>query len=111
MNRTDNVAGQGTWYSDTFGYGTDGNSTRIKYLSDGYTIGRWWLRTSSYGDGSVLFLRVQNSGGVQSDGLWNEYYVAFGFCVGKGISNEEINASQRAVLGTGALGSLMLGKE
>lgn len=110
MNRTDNVAGQGVWYSDTFGYGTDGNSTRIKYLSDGYTIGRWWLRTSSYGDGSILFLRVQNSGGVQSDGLWNEYYVAFGFCVGRGMSNEEINASQMAVLGTGALGSLMLGR-
>lgn len=81
MNRTDNLVGQGVHYSDTFGYGSDGNSTRIKYLSDGYTIGRWWLRTSSYGDSSILFLRVQNSGGVQSDGLWNEYYVAFGFCI------------------------------
>ena len=81
MNRTDNLEGQGTWYSSTFDYGPDGNSTRIKYLSDGYTIGRWWLRTTSYGDNSVLFLRIQNGGGVQTDGLWNEYYVAFGFCV------------------------------
>lgn len=81
MDRTDNLKGQGTWYSDTFGYGSDGNSTRVKYLSDGYTVGRWWLRTSSYGDNSILFLRVQNTGGAQTDGLWNEYYVAFGFCI------------------------------
>lgn len=81
MDRTDNLKGQGTWYSSTFGFGPSGNSTRIKYLSDGHTIGRWWLRTTSYGDSSILFLRIQNSGGVQTDGLWNEYYVAFGFCI------------------------------
>ena len=82
-NRTDNLAGQGLRYADTFGYGSDGNASRIKYTSDGHTAGRWWLRSSSYGDSSTLFLRVQNSGGVQSDGLWNAYPVAFGFCIGK----------------------------
>lgn len=81
MNRTDNLKGQGEHYSSTFGYGSEGNSTRIKYLPDGYTIGKWWLRTSSYGDGSTLFFRVQNSGAVMVDGLWNEYYVALGFCI------------------------------
>ena len=85
--RTDNIPGQGMRYSDTFSYGSDGNTTRVKYLSDGYTIGRWWLRSSSYGTNSVLFFRVQNSGGVQTDGLWNSYPVAFGFCVGG--SNEQ----------------------
>ena len=80
-NRNDNVPNQGVQYADTFMLGTSGNNTRIKYTADHYTIGRWWLRSSSYSD-SVLFLRVQNSGGVQSDGLWNSYYVAFGFCIG-----------------------------
>lgn len=80
-NRNDNVPNQGVQYADTFMLGTNGNNTRIKYTADHYTIGRWWLRSSSYSD-SVLFLRVQNSGGVQSDGLWNSYYVAFGFCIG-----------------------------
>lgn len=80
MNRTDNLEGQGKIYSDTFGYGADGNSTRIKYTSDGYTPGRWWLRTTSYGD-SVFFFRILNSGGPHPDNLYYEYNVAFGFCV------------------------------
>lgn len=109
-NRTDNLKGQGTWYSDTFGSGSDGNSTRIKYLSDGYTVGRWWLRTTSYGDTSTLFLRIQNSGGVQTDGLWNEYPVAFGFCIGTGITNAEMEAKHTAVLNAGELGALTLGR-
>jgi hypothetical protein len=81
LTRTDNLEGQGVHYSDTFGYGNDGNASRIKYTSDGYTPGRWWLRTSSYGDSSTLFLRIQDGGAVLVDGLWNKYYVAFGFCI------------------------------
>lgn len=96
-NRTDNLWGQGVRYADTFGYGSDGNVSRIKYLSDDYTSGRWWLRTSSYGSSSVLFLRVQNSGGVQTDGLWNSYPVAFGFCVGESpVEPGEISYGNRA---------------
>lgn len=80
-SRQDNVWGQGVCYSDTFEYG-NANYTRIKYTSDHYTVGKWWLRTSCYGD-SVLFLRIRSdNGGVQSDGLWGSYNVAFGFCIG-----------------------------
>ena len=80
-SRQDNVWGQGVCYSDTFEYGNT-NYTRIKYTSDHYTVGKWWLRTSCYGD-SVLFLRIRSdNGGVQSDGLWGSYNVAFGFCIG-----------------------------
>ena len=88
FNRTDNIAGQGERYAETFGFGSDGNYTRIKYTSDGYTSGRWWLRTTSYGE-SIFMLRVQDKGGVQSDGLWNKYYVAFGFCIGSAASITE----------------------
>lgn len=76
MNRTDNIAGQGQRYTETFGE----DCTRIKYTPNGRDAGRWWLRTTSYGD-SVFMLRTQTSGGVEASGLWNKYYVAFGFCV------------------------------
>ena len=88
FNRTDNIPGQGERYAETFGFGSDGNYTRIKYTSDGYTSGRWWLRTTSYGE-SIFMLRVQDKGGVQPDGLWNKYYVAFGFCIGSAASITE----------------------
>ena len=72
------VSGQGEVYSSTF---SSSNSSRIKYLSDGYTAERWWLRTSYYSMQSVLFYRVQTSGASYCDGPSYTYYVAFGFCI------------------------------
>lgn len=80
-NNTYVLSGQGETYSDTFGYGAEGNSSRIRYTSDGYTVGNWWLRTTYYGDIAVLCHAVKKDGSVGSEGLWYSYNVAFGFCV------------------------------
>jgi hypothetical protein len=47
----------------------------------------------------VLFLRIQNSGGVQTDGLWNSYPVVFGFCIGKSNTQSSATASNITISG------------
>ena len=82
VDGTMNLTGQGELYKDTFTYGSDGTSSRIKYLPDGYTPYGWWLRTSCYSTpDSTLFYRVTNSGGTYGDRPSGRYYVAFGFCI------------------------------
>lgn len=82
VDGTMNLTGQGELYKDTFTYGSDGASSRIKYLPDGYTPYGWWLRTSCYSTpDSTLFYRVTNSGGTYGDRPSGRYYVAFGFCI------------------------------
>jgi hypothetical protein len=68
------VLGQGELYSSTF---SNNDKSRIKYLSDGYTADRWWLRSSD----DSLFCRITTSGGNYGDTLTFVYPVAFGFCV------------------------------
>lgn len=103
------LPGQGEVYAST--YSTNKNS-RVKYLPDGYTPYGWWLRSSSYSltSDSALFCRVQASGILYGDIETNKYAVVFGFCIGKGSSNAEIDAKQTAILGDGELGTLILGR-
>lgn len=114
----ENIVGQGKLYSDTFSYGSTNadNAKRVRYLPDGITTGRWWLRTSAYGDGSTTFFRIQGGpyaihpGGVQSEALWNTRHVAFGFCIGNGLTYEDLQAQSYAYLGTNRFGSMNLGR-
>lgn len=103
------LPGQGEVYAST--YSTNKNS-RVKYLPDGYTPYGWWLRSSSYSltSDSALFCRVQASGILYGDIETNKYAVVFGFCIGKGSSNAEMDAKQTAILGDGELGTLILGR-
>lgn len=104
------VVGQGAAYSSTFSTNHD---TRVKFLSDGYTACGWWLRSSSYGafgSSGALFCRVTIGGSLYGDVITNKYPIAFGFCVGQGLTNDEVNITKTAILGSGALGSLELGR-
>ena len=104
------VVGQGAAYSSTFSTNHD---TRVKFLSDGYTACGWWLRSSSYGafgSSGALFCRVTIGGSLYGDVITNKYPIAFGFCVGQGLTNDEVNIAKTAILGSGALGSLELGR-
>ena len=75
------VNGQGELYIDTFKYGNDGDASRIRYKSDGYTAGYWWLRTTYYGEITVLGYSVSNTGSSIGVGLWSKWNIPFGFCV------------------------------
>ena len=81
-NSNNYVSGQGEHYSEIFGSGTStsAKNSRLKYPPNSGTPERWWLRSSSYGD-YIMFFRIQNSGGYQSDGIWTSHYVVFGFCI------------------------------
>ena len=83
VDGTNNLTGQGEIYSQTFTYGSGENTSRVRYLPDGYTPGGWWLRTSRYGslNESPLFYRIINKGGAYGDVVTNLFYVAFGFCI------------------------------
>lgn len=109
ITRPDVIPGQGECYSDTF---SDGAS-RLRYKSDGYTIGQWWLRTSTYSEttSSVLFLRIRSdNGGFYLQSASGLQPVAFGFCIGRGSTNSDIMSYATAVLGEGELGSLQVGR-
>ena len=74
-----NLSGQGELYSSIFS--SDKNS-RKKYITDDTATGGWWLRTSYYSlNSDSMFWRVTNSGGSYSDIAFNNFYVAFGFCI------------------------------
>jgi hypothetical protein len=75
------LKGQGERYADTFAYDTDDKSVRIKYLPDMVTPGEWWLRTSYYSGDNPLVYGLQTSGLPYGEGMWNSFYIVFGFCV------------------------------
>ena len=76
---SNNLAGQGELYSAIFSSDKD---TRKKYITDDTATGGWWLRSSYYStNSSSMFWRVTNSGGSYSDIAFNNFYVAFGFCI------------------------------
>ena len=84
VNESNTVPGQGEIYSQTFGYGPEGNSTRVRYMiNNNATDGKWWLRTTLY-DTSVKFWRIAVSnmaGQAYSGAMWDSNPVAFGFCI------------------------------
>ena len=74
-----NLSGQGELYSSIF---SSNKSSRKKYVTDSTEAAGWWLRTSYYSlNSSSMFWRVTNSGGSYSDIAFNQFYVAFGFCI------------------------------
>jgi hypothetical protein len=74
-----NLKGQGTVYSSIF---SNNKNSRKKYVTDEAQASGWWLRSSYYGtNSSSMFWRVTNSGGSYSDIAFNDFYVAFGFCI------------------------------
>ena len=74
-----NLSGQGELYSSIFSSNKD---SRKKYIPDDTASGGWWLRSSYYSaNSSSMFWRVTNSGGSYSDIAFNQFYVAFGFCI------------------------------
>ncbi len=79
ISGNNNLPGQGEIYSSIFS--SDKNS-RKKYITDDTASGGWWLRSSYYStNSSSMFWRVTNSGGSYSDIAFNQFYVAFGFCI------------------------------
>lgn len=75
------VEGQGKQYDNTFAYGSDGESNRIKYLPDAVTPGYWWTSTSKYEGDIPLVYGVELNGVPYGQGMWNTFYIVFGFCV------------------------------
>lgn len=56
--------------------------SRKKYITDNTEAGGYWTRTAYYSPtSSSMFWRVTNSGGSYSDIAFNNFYVAFGFCI------------------------------
>lgn len=103
------LPGQGEAYDSIF---TTNNNSRIKYIIDTTEKGRWWLRSTYYSNNTSnnegYFWRVRvDNGGIQSDRAAYLNYVAFGFCIGDSTSENKT----KAILGTGVLGELILGKE
>lgn len=79
ISGSNNLSGQGELYSAIFSNNKD---TRKKYITDDTATGGWWLRSSYYStNSSSMFWRVTNSGGSYSDIAFNNFYIAFGFCI------------------------------
>ena len=73
------LTGQGESYSLIF---SNDKESRKKYITDNTEAGGYWTRTSYYSlTSSSMFWRVTNSGGSYSDIAFNNFYVAFGFCI------------------------------
>lgn len=73
------LTGQGEPYSLIF---SNDKESRKKYITDNTEAGGYWTRTSYYSPtSSSMFWRVTNSGGSYSDIAFNNFYVAFGFCI------------------------------
>lgn len=79
LSPNNSLVGQGEAYSLIF---TNDRDSRKKYVTDNTITGGWWTRTSYYSPSSSgMFWRVTNTGGSYSDIAFNNFYVAFGFCI------------------------------
>ena len=79
VSGSNNLSGQGKIYGDIF---SSNKESRKKYITDDTAAGGWWLRTSYYSTNSnSMFWRVTNTGGSYSDIAFNNFHVAFGFCI------------------------------
>ena len=103
ISGTNNISGQGKIYGGIF---SNNKESRKKYITDDTATGGWWLRTSYYSANSdSMFWRVTNTGGSYSDIAFNNFYVAFGFCIGSSTV-----ISEDASLGASVFGSMILGR-
>lgn len=73
------LTGQGESYDLIF---SGDRESRKKYITDNTEAGGYWTRTSYYSPtSSSMFWRVTNTGGSYSDIAFNNFYIAFGFCI------------------------------